>query len=126
MGNSRCQHVCNLFMCRECQIVKKWRMSTISQETSQELGKSKKKLHVAILKMNSLHSLHLTCRVMNSRHVNSTHDSTRPHQFTLCVANPGPSFHNVFVFCFYWLIVYCKSCSFMYVLKSIFIKMLLA
>ncbi len=48
----------NLSMRRECQEFPKM----------VENSKSPKKLHVSILKMNSLHSLHLTCRITPRSH----------------------------------------------------------
>ncbi len=66
----------NLCTCWECREFPK---------NPPKTWKVKKKSHVTILKMNSLHSLHLMCPVMNSRFVNFT----RQRQFTLDIANPA-------------------------------------
>ncbi len=84
----------------ECQVVDVSRMSRISKKPW-KTRKVKKKLHVTILKMDSLHSLHLMCRVMNSRHINSTCKlytltsiyNRRWHQFTTDIANPSMEWH---------------------------------
>ncbi len=57
-------------------------MSRISKKI---LEKSKKSFHVTILKTNSVHPLHLMCRVMNPRHVVSICRC----QFTCDIANTG-------------------------------------
>ncbi len=88
----------NLSMRRECRFVDVSRMSICRcvenveniQKTLENLKRQKKKSHVTILKMNSLHSLYLICRVMNSRHI----DSTCRHQFILDITNSEPIVHN--------------------------------
>ncbi len=67
----------NLSTYRVCQIVNMSAISRISQKTLKN-SKGKKKLHFTIWKMNCLHSVHLTCRVMNSLHVNINLHSTLP------------------------------------------------
>ncbi len=68
----------DLSTCQECRKF---------QKTPQKV---KKKLHVTVLKMNSLHSPHLMCQVLNSQCVemSTRHpDSTRRCQFTLGISN---------------------------------------
>ncbi len=64
---------CGLSACQECREFPKKPSKT---------RKAKKKLHVTTLKMNSLH---MTCRVMNSRYIDFT---CRCH-FTLDITNPA-------------------------------------
>ncbi len=96
LSNYRVENV-KLSTSRECQTVESrmshCRVKNVGLSTSREClkfpkkctktQKVKKKLHVTILKMNSLHSLHMTCRIMNSRHVNSI----CRHQFKLDITN---------------------------------------
>ncbi len=63
----------NLSTYRECWIVDVFRISRIFQKPLKTWKIKKKKLRVIVLKMNFLHSLHVTHWVMNFQHVNSTH-----------------------------------------------------